>query len=902
MHKINNSTFIVLDGNSLFYRAFYAYPPTLTTSDGNPINAVYGFLSMLFKTIETYKPEYLAICFDFDRITFRKAKSQHYKSNRKEYDKALFSQFDTLHEVVNKFNIPVYREKGYEADDFLGTISKSFKDKKFLNGKVDRLLLITGDKDLMQCVGDNVEMIYITGTFSQQHRITEDTFISKYGFKSEYFNHYLAICGDSSDNIPGVKGIGKVGALKLVQQFGHLDNMYKNIDKVKEVSVRYSEQLIESEQEAYESLFLTSLKTDLIINYDLEPYKFINMDLNTVYQGMEVLGFKSLITTFQKIMKLYSIDFDTSFGNKNNIDISKYSKVDISKLLSDGNEEIYVYYDVKANTKSLFTQRSSIKILSNNMITDIDISDFRNLPKEKRIFIYDLKQFQNTFNIEIWNTLNLMDLMLLAYLHNSSRKNYEFKTVVEEILGYSFIDKDSWDNKEYSYIEYYFSLLQKIKEHYEGKDWEKNISDEINSNWENVKKTYQLNNIQYEESNYVNELLCSNIETPITTVLKSMSKKGVCIDVNELKKSEISLEKEIEVIKDEIYLTVGHEFNVSSPKQVAQLLYDEIGIPRKKRSTDVNVLNEIKMFHPVIPLILKYREKSKLYNTYVKGFLKYIQRNEKTFTIHTDFLQTSVVTGRISSVNPNMQNLPIKSEEGMLFRQVFIPRSGYKLISFDYSQIDLRVLAHMSKDKLIVESFIQDKDIHTATASILFNKDSKEVTKLERKTAKTINFGVIYGLSAYGLSRSLGIEVESAAEYIDNYFNMYDGLKFYLNDTIETAKENGYVETLLGRRRYIPFIKSNNKKIQSAAIREAINMPSQGTSADIMKIAMILVYNTICEKYSTSAQLLLQIHDELIVEIKEDMVDVISKEISEKMTNALKLNVPLKIDIEEWNK
>ena len=903
--------FLVIDGNSIFYRAYYAYPPTLTTASGKQINAVYGFFSMFIQVLLKYKPRYIALTFDKDRNTFRKKKVNSYKENRAEVDGMLIDQFKVLLEVLDQANWKYYRKSGFEADDFVGTFAKNFhkKNYKWNHNQPEKMVVLTGDKDIKQVITENVDLVYVTGTFRNQKYYTSEVFQTEYNFKPELFDDFLAICGDTSDNIVGVKGIGKVGAQKLICEFGSVEEIYKNIGKVGDKYPRYAKLLNESKELAKESKFLTTLRVDLEINLEGEEYSIKKIDFNSLMMSFKSLGFVSLMHNLEKV-------------SPGEIDVEKASQIDWMKTAEKyvctsnacefDNSEIFLY-KVQSHTlekKNLFNNDkfwSRYYCCNNNNIfsvSDLDLSEIRS----HKIVVFDLKEFSGELCGEYSQRLDIFDIVLGAYLINSGRKDYSLKVLCNELLS-STLPKDidnlsvistlptkDRDDALRMYFAVIIMIYHKLKELMDFK-----VEYMLPALWDQVEEKFLQEKITFFSSSSDLELLLKNIEVPTLEILTKMEQFGVHIDVQKLRKMCERLKGTLGEIESRAYKLVGHGFNISSPKQVSQLLYGELNIDSNTKSTKEAILREIESYHPVIPVILEHRRISKLYSTYVKGFEKYIDTHKQINTIHTDYRQTSTVTGRLSSANPNLQNLPIKSKEGKEFRNVFIPRTGNKLYSFDYSQFELRLLAHFSKDKDLILDFKNNKDIHVRTAAFMFDIPESEVNSSKRRVGKIINFGIMYGLSSYGLARSLGIDVKLAKEYLEKYFKRYNLVKKFLNKVIEFTKENEYVSTMFGRIRRLSHINSNNSKIINSATREAINMPAQGTQADLIKLAMIYVDNLIESKYKGKMHLVLQIHDELVIEISEKLGENVRNEIVDIMENVISLDVPLKVDCTIWN-
>jgi DNA polymerase-1 len=951
MDKQVKNTFAVIDGNSLFYRAYYAYPPNLTTADGKLVNAVYGFLLMFLKTLVKYKPRYVAMAFDYDRVTFRKEKFGYYKERREEADESLTQQYPILFEVLDAFNVMMCREKGFEADDFLGTFAERYKEKVFTEGDRDfpeQMLLITGDKDLKQSVGDEVKMVYITGTFSNQDLITHDSFVKEYNFEPELFDDYLALCGDSSDNIPGVRGIGKKRAKELIAKFGSLEDIYKNLDKVEEYNSRFANMLREYEEEAAQSKFLTTLKTDLDIDKDLKLYLVDDIDYSRAEFELKRLGFRSLMTNFRKVMDLYRVNQENTVESAvpfaGNSAPQKENKTIESKdfkfigfegwfdvLKKDSSNEVIFYrlrndisqddsVDKEQDRSGLFDKKEEevdmedlIWVCVEDQICRLDLDQLQKVQNEvERVVVYDINNYLDLFEYPFESDKYLYDIRLMSYLQNASRRDYELETIAFEFgkvdyKDYSkFVEENNlgqdfsqWSEEvQQKWLDNKFTALSRVYEVLKSNEDKYDVNDFVETHWNNVKDILDKRDLNVKDFG-INGLL-RHIEVPVAYILELMESRGIRIDTIGMDAMKREIKDEMEEIVEQAYELAGENFNLDSPKQVAEILYDKLEIPADKRSTAASVLVNIIEEHKIVPLILKYREVSKLYSTYVKGFEKYIDQSSGISLIHTNYKQTSVVTGRLSSEDPNLQNLPIRTDVGRDFRSLFIPRNDFRLYSFDYSQFELRLLAHFSEDQKLVKEFKEGLDVHLETASHILGKDREKIDKDERRIGKTINFGVMYGLSPYGLAKSLKIDVKTASTYINDYFEHYDGVKNYFDDLIESARDKGYVETAFGRRRYIPSITSNNNKIQGRAERTAVNMPAQGTQADLMKLSMIMIENLLRTKYSKKAFILLQIHDELVIEIKEDILKEVIDEVQTEMEAVANLKVPLKVDYKEW--
>ena len=881
---------MVIDGNSLIHRAFYALP-LLTTKDGIYTNGVYGFLTMLYKIREEYDIDYLCVAFDKKGPTFRHKAFDLYKANRQSTPNELSQQFPILKEILSAMNIAQLELEGYEADDIAGTLSKFGENNQM------EVILVTGDRDYLQLSSNNTKVLITKKGITELEEYDEKRIIEEYGITPEQFIDLKGLMGDKSDNIPGVPGIGEKTGIKLLKEFGTMENLYNNIDKVGGKKTR--ESLIENQNTAFLSKKLGEIIRNAPLDFTLEELKVEEPDWDRLAKLYETLEFKSLLSKISsdKISKVEDSTYKVKYKilKENNyepiINEIKSEKSFCFKFLY----EDYIY--VSSQILGI-----GIKV-GNNTSYYIDYSE-----NDIEIFINKFKKYFESTEIEKYghmmkadivgllrlniNLKNMVfDTMIGSYLLNPASMSYSINELGKEYLNIYGIDEEellgkgknkksykdlSIENKA-EYISMTLDLIYKVKEP---------IKDNLNQQ--------EMTQLYYD------------VELPLVEVLADMEFNGFKVDLDVLNQLGDEFQKEIDNLTKEIYDLAGREFNINSPKQMGEILFDELGLPVIKKtktgySTDAEVLDKLKGQHEIIEKILKYRQMVKLKSTYIDGLINVV--DEKTQKIHSSFNQTVTNTGRISSTEPNLQNIPIKTEEGRKIRKAFVPQSDeYVLVDGDYSQIELRVLAHISKDPKLMEAFYNNEDIHTKTASEVFGVPKEEVTPLMRSRAKAVNFGIVYGISDYGLSRDLDISRKEAKEYIDNYLNNYNMVEKYMDDIIKIGKEKGYVETILKRRRYIPELKSKNYNVRSFGERIAMNTPIQGSAADIIKVAMVRVYEEL-NKRNLKSKLILQVHDELIIETHKDEEEEVEKLMKDIMENAVTLNIPLKVELkagENW--
>ncbi len=880
---------MIIDGSSLIYRAFYALP-LLSTKDGIYTNGVYGFLTMLYKIKEEYDPEYLCVAFDKKGPTFRHLEFEQYKGNRDKAPNELSLQFPILKEILDVMNVNQIEIDGYEADDIAGTVAKYGKEKDL------DVILVSGDKDYLQLVSEKSKVLLTKKGITDLEIYDMNAMLNEYGITPVQFIDLKGLMGDSSDNIPGVPGVGEKTGLKLLKEFGSMENIYEHIEDVRGKKTR--ESLIENRQQAFMSRKLAEIVTNVPIALNLDEMKLIEPNWDKLKDIYEKLEFKSLIekipddkieTKSELFETKYSIiELETDF-DKIIEEIESSKKFAFKCILSEDN--IHKSEILGIAIKALNFNTNYINFQVNNLLPCFqkkfkDIFEREDIEKVGHNLKDDVVIL---FKLGINITSITFDTMIGQYLINPSQTNYSMSELANNYLNI--------------HIESEEELLGK------GKSKKTFNSLTIEQRGEYTSKILDLVFIlevkirAIIESQGMNELF-NNVELPLIEVLASMEYYGFKIDMNILKDLGVKFDKDIGNLTKEIYDLAGEEFNINSPKQLGEILFDKLELPVIKKtktgySTDAEVLDKLLDKHLIVEKVLKYRQIIKLKSTYIDGLMSLV--DEKTNRIHSSFNQTVTNTGRISSTEPNLQNIPIKTEEGREIRKAFVPANDdFVLLDGDYSQIELRVLAHISDDPKLKEAFYNDEDIHTKTASEVFGVPKDEVTPLMRSRAKAVNFGIVYGISDYGLSRDLNITRKEAKEYIDNYLHNYEKVNEYMDSIIDMGKVDGYVETIYHRRRYLPELKSKNFNIRSFGERIAMNTPIQGSAADIIKVAMVKVYKKL-KKKKLKSRLILQVHDELIIEVHHDELDEVKKMLQEIMEDAITLNVPLKVDMKVGN-
>ncbi|WP_145355175.1 DNA polymerase I [Staphylococcus epidermidis] len=861
---------VLIDGNSLSFRAFYALP-LLSNHAGIHTNAVYGFAMLLEKIIKEEKPNHFLVAFDAGKTTFRHSKYSEYKGGRQKTPPELSEQFPYIRQLLDAYHIKRYELDNYEADDIIGTLSRQADEEDF------ETIIITGDRDLTQLATDNVTIYYTKKGVTDVDYYTPKFIAEKYnGLVPKQIIDMKGLMGDTSDNIPGVAGVGEKTAIKLLNQFESVEGVYEHIEDV--TAKKLKEKLINSKDDALMSKDLATINVHSPIEVSLEDTKLnLQDDTTEKIELFKKLEFKQLLA-----------DIDTSSTNEEVIDKTFEIEQDFQNVdLNDLNEAV-IHFELEG-TNYLKDTILKFGFYTNHqhvVINAEDVKDYKHLvqwleDKNTTKIVYDAKKtYVSAHRLGI-NIENIeFDVMLASYIIDPSRSIDDVKSVVS-LYGQNYV-KDN------------ITIFGKGKKHHIPE--EPILNEHIASVTEAIAAVTPIMKSQLEDYNQV-ELL-KDLELPLARILSEMEEIGIYTDINDLKEMESEIQKKLDVLISNIHESAGEAFNINSPKQLGVVLFETLQLPVIKKtktgySTAVDVLEKLQGEHPIIDDILEYRQLAKLQSTYVEGLQKVISKDHR---IHTRFNQTLAQTGRLSSIDPNLQNIPIRLEEGRKIRKAFKPTSKDSVIlSADYSQIELRVLAHITQDESLKHAFINGHDIHTATAMKVFNVESDQVDSLMRRQAKAVNFGIVYGISDYGLSQSLGITRKQAKAFIDDYLASFPGVKQYMSDIVKDAKAQGYVETLLHRRRYIPDITSRNFNLRSFAERTAMNTPIQGSAADIIKLAMVKFSEKIKEtKYH--AKLLLQVHDELIFEIPKSEVEDFSKFVEEIMEQALVLDVPLKVD------
>ena len=840
---------VLIDGNNLIFRSYYATAyrgEILTNSKGLPTNAVYAYIQMLLKIISEEKPSHIMVAFDKGK-TFRHESYDDYKGGRSETPKELKEQIPYAKKVTRAMGITVEEIENYEADDIIGTYSKKIDEE---------VLVVSSDRDLLQLISPNVKMKLLK--MKDYVYYNEKSFYEDYGIKPIEIIDLKALMGDSSDNIKGVVGIGEKTALKLIKEYHTIDNLYKNIDDLKG---KVKENLLNDKESAYKSLELATIYLDVPIEVNLEKIAYKGSNEEELNSLLKELEFNSLINkmSIKKSEEKLDIEIVEDINFRLNEDYSLYlvsSNLSYFKSLTIG-------VAISTKDKNYFIKKEYFnEALFNN-----------NFNK----YTYDVKRVDVALSLlNFSNNINF-DNYIAYYLLNEKitedisfimlNKGYDVK------LNEDIFKKDKLLIEEETLIN---DACKKARFIYEEK--------------ERLKEEIEKNNLHY---------LYYDIELKLASILANMEKEGILVDKDYLDSLEGEIKEKLKTLEEKIYAISEEEFNISSPKQLGVILFEKLNIPYPKKSknsnysTDKEVLDKIRLFNPIVSLVEEYRMLSKLNSNYVVGLKEQIMSDNK---VHTIYNQCLTRTGRLSSKDPNLQNIPNHDEYGRLIRKCFVSQEGYTFLSSDYSQIELRLFAELSNVESLKEAFINSEDIHSFTASKIFNKDIKDVTKEERSRAKAVNFGIIYGISSFGLANDLGINVNDAKDFIDRYMEKFDGIKAYMKKEVEDAKEKGYVTTIMNRKRYIDEIKASNYMIRMQGERMALNTPIQGSGSDILKKAMIDIDSEFKEK-NIKSKMLLQIHDELIFEVKEEEIEIVKELVKEKMENAFKLSVPLVVDI-----
>ena len=842
---------VLIDGNSLLNRAFYA-TPVFTTKDGKPTNGVFGFVKLLLKIISDKAPTHVAVAFDVHAPTFRHKMYDEYKARRKPMPEDLASQFPVLKEVLDLMNIRICEMAGHEADDIIGTLAKRFSLQTYV---------YTGDRDAYQLVDESTTVCYTRKGVSELLELSKDNFKDEIGLNPLQIIDLKALMGDKSDNIPGIPGIGEKTAYSLLESYGDLDGIYAHIDEIKGATQK---KLIEGKESAYFSRNLATIELDAPIEVELGDCLLKMPFSHALKDKFAELEFKSLL-----VKNIFSEEEAETVESASENKIKEVGVVTLESL----DEALSIFDNSKSKTIACHFTADGIQFYLEGDVEyvlpiktgllDVSFYDFQLIPLlqriysgEKRVISYNAKQVMHRLNeLEIEHLAPFEDVSILKCLADglSNSDSLEF------CLQYFGIpEKNKGYGLHYLYENYSASL------------------------------------------NTQEKALYQNVELPLVRVLFEMEKQGVCVNMQTLDEFSVKYKRELNELVEKIYLLAGEQFNVNSTQQLGKILFEKLhiadGAKKTKESknykTTAEELEKYADRHEIVRLLLRYRKIQKINSTYIEGFRPLVVNGK----VHTTYNQSNTQTGRLSSMNPNLQNIPIRTEEGRELRKLFTASKGNVLIDADYSQIELRLLAHFSGCKELIEAYCEGKDIHAITASQVFGVPLNEVTSQMRRDAKAVNFGIIYGISAFGLGNDLGISTRKAQEYIDKYFETYSDVKAYMNGNVEQATKNGYVETLFGRRRVINELKASNYNVRSFGERAAMNMPLQGSSADIIKLAMINVMQKLKDG-GYKAKLVLQVHDELVIDCPENEKDKVAKLLQEEMENAVSLRVPLTVEV-----
>jgi DNA polymerase-1 len=821
----------LVDGNSFLYRAYYA-TPYLATSRGLPTNATYAMTNMILKLLKENKPDSLLVVFDSKVPSFRHEISKEYKAQRKPMPDNLSVQVPYVKSVIGALGIPILEIEGYEADDIIGTIVEKIKSEDV------EIFIVTGDKDLMQFISENVYVYDTMKNVVYGEKEVEE----KFGVSPSLICDFLALSGDTSDNIPGIPGIGEKTARMLIREFGSLEKIYERIEEIKKDSIK--DKLVKGRDFAFLSKKLASIKRDVPIDLEKLEWK-VDPDPRRLKSLFRELEFTSLYKEIQLEGK------EESVWNE-----AKIEDLDLKK--------VSLFANFKSKPRAFPELLNFAVFDGKNVFYSEEKKDLSTVIKGAQgLILHNAKAFMlSGFDL---NAEKTFDIMLSAYLLNPLRKDLSPETIIGEYLG-----KETREGLEKR------GLFEKAMGLYE-----------VQAVLERRMEEMGLKSLFY------------SVEMPLTEVISEMEKTGVKVESKKLIDFSYELKDRLKDISKRIYDLSGETFNINSPQQLSRVLFQKLGLQPKKKtktgySTDTEVLEELTGEHPIAELLLEYRTLSKLKNTYIDTLPQWI--NPETKRIHASFNQMNVSTGRLSSSDPNLQNIPIRGEEGKRVREAFVAEEGFLLMSSDYSQIELRILAHLSKDEALIEAFRRGEDIHNNVAMEFFGVERDKITPEMRRVAKVVNFGVIYGISPYGLAKELRISQKEAQDYIDNYFKIHKGVKEYMEKVVKEAEEKGYVRTYYGRIRYIPELFNPDQKVRQLGVRTAMNTPIQGTAADIIKMAMVNIHRK-KKSLGLLSRLILQIHDELLFEVKEEEKEIMEELVRNEMENVIVLDVPLKVSI-----
>lgn len=877
---------IIIDGNSIANRAFYAMPP-LTNSQGLHTNAVYGFTTMLLKLLEEEAPTHMLVAFDAGKITFRHTDYKEYKGGRSKTPSELSEQFPLMKELLEAVGIAQFELSGYEADDIIGTITRMADESE------KEMLVVTGDKDMLQLASEHVTIVLTRKGVSEIEKYDPAAIEEKYQLKPMQIIDLKGLMGDSSDNIPGVPGVGEKTALKLLHQYGSVESVLEHVDELKG---KMKENIQNHAEDARMSKQLATIYREVPMEMEHEKMAFHGIQAQTALPMLRKLEFKSIVERVEKLAQVGTGDGATERSSE----VQETVALDVIHVTLDNidtlNRALPVLDTIcieshgdNPHTAELIGMVLAGKDQYYYMDKELLLSEQAEPVKQ---WLGDSEKPKTGFDLHraelILHWLGIpykgtrFDALLAAYVLDPSDANASVQSLA---------------------MKYDLSSILLDEELY-GKGAKFKVADREAVSLHAARKAFALQQLaplmQKDLERYEMSKLYYDIELPLSSILANMEKTGIRVDAASLERLGEKFTAQIEATMKRVYELAGTEFNIGSPKQLGEILFDKLGLPVVKKtktgySTDAEVLEKLEPYHPIIPSILHYRTMTKLQSTYIEGLLKEIRK--ETGRIHTFYRQTITATGRLSSQFPNLQNIPIRIEEGRQIRQAFVPTENeWSIVAADYSQIELRVLAHISDDANLKEAFIHDMDIHTKTAMDVFRVRADEVDSNMRRQAKAVNFGIVYGISDYGLSQNLNIPRKEAAKFIETYFEAFTGVKQFMEDIVKQARQDGYVKTLLERRRYLPDITASNFNLRSFAERTAMNTPIQGTAADIIKLAMVKM-DAKLKELQLKSRMLLQVHDELVFEVPADEVEVMTRLVPEVMEDALKLHVPLKADV-----
>lgn len=907
---MSSNRLLIVDGNSIMNRAFYGtmHAKTMMSADGTYTNALYGFLAILFRELEDLNPDYIAVAFDLKAPTHRHKMYEAYKGTRHGMPEELAQQMPIIKEILKEMNITVIEKEGYEADDIIGTMSKEAEKEGHL------VTVLSGDRDTFQLVSNNIT-VRIPRTKMGKTEVddyTEEKIEEEYGLRPKALIEVKGLMGDTSDNIPGVPGVGEKTAIKLVKDFGTIENLYEKLEKNESGLKGALKEKIENNKElAILSKTLGTILLDAKLDVKVDDLKTKEWDKEKVLKRFKELQFNRFIDRF----------------SLNEVAFQEEKKAQIEDLFKI--EEVNNNEKIEDLVEKIKTSKELVYFLEKEKIDLKKVEKFKVVDEEAKALAIYIKEENKVFYFEkaqnldekILNLFEDEEIKKIGYKVKSDYiilkelgKEYAGLKYDAEIAGYNLnpTDKNTIEDMCRKYLS--LDIDDYLEEDNQEKTAQMNLFDMQNKSDDEEKKKEKIKNcitcyaISKLQEITIKKLdaegslaLFNNIEMPLVLVLAKMQYNGMYVNADELKDFGEEIKKTAETLTNEIYSLAGEEFNINSHQQLGKILFEKLGLPAPKKtktgySTDVDVLEKLINKHEIIEKILGYRKIAKLNSTYIEGLIPYINKN--THKIHSKFHQTITATGRISSTDPNLQNIPTREEIGKQIRKAFLPEEGNVYIDADYSQIELRVLAHISKDENMIYAFNHGEDIHRQAASKVFNVPLDEVTKEQRSSAKAVNFGIVYGISDFGLANQIKVSNKQAKQYINDYLEKYSGIKKFMSNITEEAKEKGYVETLFGRKRYIPELKSSNYMVRKFGDRVAMNTPIQGTAADIMKIAMINVNKELKEK-KINGKIVLQIHDELLLEVSKEDKEVAKEILKRNMENAMKLDVPLEVEISE---